>query len=61
MTILVVDDYSPNRRLLNASMSLEGIRVCEADDGIAALEVLKHEQIDATILDRTRRSRQISC
>jgi CheY-like chemotaxis protein len=39
MTILVVDDFSPNRRVVVAVMSNEGFRVLEAGDGIEALEI----------------------
>ena len=51
MTILVVDDYSPNRRLLAAVMSREGFRVIQAADGVEALDVLECEQIDVVISD----------
>src|SRR5271155_5021456 len=51
MTILVVDDFAVNRKLVNAVLSHAGFQVCEAGDGIQALRVLGCEPIDAVISD----------
>jgi PAS domain S-box-containing protein len=51
MTILVVDDFAVNRKVVNAFLSHEGFRVLEASDGIEALRILEREPIDAVISD----------
>lgn len=50
-TILVVDDEASIRKSLSSILTEEGYRVLEAASGIQALEVLKNEEIDATLLD----------
>ncbi|MDD3920296.1 MAG: EAL domain-containing protein [Eubacteriales bacterium] len=51
-TILIVDDLSANRRILNA-MLCEDYDIIEADSGAAALEILscQRERISAVLLD----------
>jgi CheY-like chemotaxis protein len=51
MTILVVDDFAENRKVVNAVLSHEGFRVFEASDGIEAFRILEREPIDAVISD----------
>ena len=51
MHILVVDDSSPHRRLLTALFGRAGHQVHTAADGVAALEILEREPIDAVVSD----------
>lgn len=52
MTILIVDDFGPDRKSLNAVFSHEGFRVIEAVDGEEALILLaREEEIAAVISD----------
>lgn len=51
LRILVVDDEPPIRRFLRTSLSAQGYQVLEADDGEAALAVLRRNAIDLLILD----------
>lgn len=51
LRILVVDDNPTNRKLLKLLLEAEGHSVVEADNGVAALQVLEHSQIDAVISD----------
>ena len=50
-TILIVDDNEMNRVVLRAQLESFGYAVCEAPDGVEALEVLQREAIDAVISD----------
>jgi adenylate cyclase len=49
--ILIVDDDALNRRLLSKSLEAEGHRTADADNGFAALSVLKDERPDVVLLD----------
>ncbi|MDB6024600.1 MAG: sensor hybrid histidine kinase [Verrucomicrobiales bacterium] len=49
--ILVADDNKTNLKLLRAMLEAEGLTVIEADDGMAALAILKCERVDAIISD----------
>ncbi len=51
MRILVVDDSSPHRRLLTALFGRAGHEVLTATDGVAALELLERQTIDAVVSD----------
>ncbi len=52
MNILVVDDFSTMRRIIrNVLKQLGYVNIFEAEDGAAALEVLKREKIDFIISD----------
>src|ERR1700736_4709167 len=51
MNILIVDDVAANRKLLCAILEAEDHGVMQAADGVEALSVLKHEQVDAIISD----------
>ncbi|MCX8117516.1 MAG: chemotaxis response regulator CheY [Desulfobacterota bacterium] len=52
MNILVVDDFSTMRRIIkNVLKQLGYANIFEAEDGMAALEVLKREKIDFIISD----------
>jgi CheY-like chemotaxis protein len=51
MRILVVDDSSPHRRLLTALFGRAGHEVVTAADGMAALELLAQQRIDAVVSD----------
>jgi two-component system, sensor histidine kinase and response regulator len=51
MNVLIVDDIGTNRRLLRAILEAEGIKTCEASDGLEALNALQYGKIDAIISD----------
>ncbi len=51
VSILVVDDEEMMRNLLNRILSREGYRVRSAQNGVAALEVLKKEKVDIIVSD----------
>ncbi|HSI08540.1 MAG TPA: PAS domain S-box protein [Rariglobus sp.] len=51
MNILIVDDHSANRKLLAVTLEAEGHTTLEAADGVAALQILVREKIDAVISD----------
>jgi DNA-binding response OmpR family regulator len=50
-TILVVDDQSSVRQLLQEYLSEQGYRIVTASDGQAALYMARHEQPDVVLLD----------
>jgi CheY-like chemotaxis protein len=50
-SVLVVDDDPALREVLSSLLEEDGWRVATAADGIAALEVLKHERPSALVLD----------
>ncbi|MEJ5203396.1 MAG: response regulator transcription factor [Anaerolineales bacterium] len=50
-TILVVDDQSSVRQLLQEYLSEQGFRVLTASDGQSALYMARHEQPDLILLD----------
>jgi two-component system, OmpR family, KDP operon response regulator KdpE len=49
--ILVVDDEPPIRRLLRTGLGAHGYQVLEAEDGAAALALLRRNAVDAIVLD----------
>ena len=49
--VLVVDDDVGIRMVVTLTLRLEGADVCEASDGLEALEILSQEQVDLVILD----------
>jgi two-component system, cell cycle sensor histidine kinase and response regulator CckA len=51
MKVLIADDHSANLKLLRAQLEAEGQVVLEAGDGLAALEILRQEPVDALITD----------
>jgi PAS domain S-box-containing protein len=51
VTILIVDDFEPNRKLLNALFSHEGFEVREAGDGAEGLRVLERGKVDVVVSD----------
>ncbi|MGZ6008991.1 MAG: response regulator transcription factor, partial [Rhizomicrobium sp.] len=51
LTVLVVDDEPPIRRLLKTSFGAQGYHVVEAADGQAALDALKSASVDLIVLD----------
>lgn len=52
MRILAVDDFSTMRRIIRNILKQLGFQnVAEADDGMAALEMLRKEKIDFVISD----------
>ena len=54
MKILVVDDFGAMRRILKNVLSQIGLtNIIEADDGTAALDVLKENKIDLIVSDWT--------
>ncbi len=50
-TVLVVDDEAPIRLLCRVNLEAEGMRVLEAADGIAGVEVARAELPDVILLD----------
>src|SRR5947209_20561944 len=50
-TVLVVDDEPEIRSSLRGILAEEGLRVLEAEDGRAALEVIDRENPELVILD----------
>ncbi len=50
-TVLVVDDEAPIRLLCRVNLEAEGMRVLEAADGIAGVEVARAERPDVILLD----------
>ena len=51
MKVLVVDDEELIRQVLREYLLLEDYQVCEASDGVQAIEVVKKEDIDFIIMD----------
>ena len=51
MNLLIVDDHPTNLKLLRAQLEAEGHAVCEAKDGVEALELLHHQRVDVAISD----------
>jgi two-component system KDP operon response regulator KdpE len=51
VTVLVVDDEPPIRRLLRTSLTAQGYRIVEADDAAAALVEIRNHEPDIVILD----------
>lgn len=49
-TILIVDDHSDIRRLLSITLGKE-FQILEAEDGIGALEAVRHHRPKAVLLD----------
>ena len=50
-TILVVEDSATTRKFLRLSLESESLRVCEAADGIEALELLAQVKPDLFLVD----------
>jgi len=50
-TILVVDDETNIRKLLEKELGVEGYRVLSTPDGERAVELVEREDIDLVILD----------
>jgi len=51
LSILVVDDEPPIRKLLRMGLATQGYAVCEAPNARTALELLSRETVDLIILD----------
>jgi two-component system KDP operon response regulator KdpE len=51
LQILVVDDEPPIRRFLRTSLTAQGYRVIEAEDGPSALGQLRRNAVDILVLD----------
>ena len=49
--ILVVDDEPINLRILNSYLKTEGYRVLTVNDGLSALEAIRHETPELILLD----------
>jgi two-component system, chemotaxis family, chemotaxis protein CheY len=52
-TILIVDDYAPNHRLMSFVLEQSGYAVISASDGLHALDCLEGVQIDLIVTDLT--------
>lgn len=50
-TVLVVDDNPVERKAVIAAISCIGVNAVEADDGKAALSILKHQSVNLVISD----------
>ncbi len=51
INILVVEDDTNTNKLLCAMLKRHGYNVCAAADGVAALEVMDHQNIDLAVVD----------
>lgn len=51
VTVLVVDDDAPLRKVVSQILTRAGQRVLEAADGLSALEVLAAEEVDVLLAD----------
>jgi CheY-like chemotaxis protein len=51
MKFLIVDDIDINRMVLRVAFEAEGHTTLEASDGIEALDILSHEEVDAVLSD----------
>jgi DNA-binding response OmpR family regulator len=51
ITTLVIDDEAPIRLLCRVNLEAEGMRVLEAADGRAGIELAQNEQPNAILLD----------
>ncbi|GJE17898.1 response regulator transcription factor [Methylobacterium marchantiae] len=51
LTILVIDDEPPIRRLLRMGLTTQGYTIVEAPNGRTALDLLGRERVDLAILD----------
>jgi two-component system, chemotaxis family, chemotaxis protein CheY len=52
-TILIVDDYAPNHRLMSFVLEQHGYAVVAAFDGLQALECLPSTHVDLVLTDLT--------
>jgi CheY-like chemotaxis protein len=52
-TILIVDDYAPNHRLMSFVLEQSGYAVVSALDGVQALEFLETMQVNLIVTDLT--------
>jgi len=50
-TLLLVDDECVVLGLMKNQLELEGYRVCAEHTGQSAIETVKHERVDAVVLD----------
>ena len=50
-TVLVVEDNADLRIMFRTALTLDGFRVLEADDGLAALRLLDSTPVDIVVLD----------
>jgi putative two-component system response regulator len=51
LTVLVIDDEAPIRLLCRVNLEADWVRVLEAEDGRAGLELARQERPDAILLD----------
>ena len=49
--ILVVDDEANIREIISAYLRKEGYQVSEAENGLVAMEIFEHTQVDLIVLD----------
>ena len=50
-TVLLVDDSAMDRKIMRNALEELGVNLIEAKDGLEALQILKHNEIDAMLID----------
>ena len=50
-TVMIVDDSAMDRKLMHQALDELGVNVIEAKDGLEALNMLKHNDVDAMLVD----------
>ena len=50
-TVMIVDDSAMDRKLMHKALDELGVNIIEAKDGMEALDLLKHSDIDAMLVD----------
>jgi len=53
MKVLIVDDEADLREMLAEQLRIEGVETLEAANGLECLWEVKHQQLDAIVLDLT--------
>ena len=50
-TVMLVDDSAMDRKIMRNALEELGVNLIEAKDGLEALQILKHNEIDAMLID----------
>jgi CheY-like chemotaxis protein/anti-sigma regulatory factor (Ser/Thr protein kinase) len=50
-TLLIADDDETSRKLFKEALADEGYRIIDVADGMAALDIITHEQVDVLLTD----------